>query len=66
MDDSMKEAVEKRAYHLFLKRGGKHGYAMQDWIQAEKEMGEEVATRKKLAASRLSQLQNTTRKKIAS
>jgi hypothetical protein len=38
MQDSIKEKIEKRAYELFLKRGGVHGYAQQDWIQAEKEI----------------------------
>jgi hypothetical protein len=40
--ESMKEMIEKRAYHLFLKRGGLHGYHMQDWVQAEKEIKAEV------------------------
>jgi hypothetical protein len=45
--ESMKEMIEKRAYHLFLKRGGLHGYHMQDWVQAEKEIKAEVEARKK-------------------
>lgn len=40
--ESVKELIEKRAYHLFLKRGGVHGYAHQDWVQAEKEIMAEM------------------------
>jgi hypothetical protein len=45
--ESMKEMIEKRAYHLFLKRGGLHGYHMQDWVLAEKEIKAEVEAKKK-------------------
>ena len=45
--ESMKEMIEKRAYVLFLKRGGIHGYHMQDWVQAEKEIRAEVGAGKK-------------------
>jgi hypothetical protein len=48
MQDSIKEKIEKRAFHLFLKRGGVHGYAQQDWIQAEKEIAAELKTGKKV------------------
>ena len=40
--ESMREMIEKRAYQLFLKRGGAHGYHMQDWVQAEKEIAAEL------------------------
>ena len=45
--DSIREMIEKRAYQLFLKRGGAHGYHMADWIQAEKEITAEIASKKK-------------------
>ena len=45
--ESMREMIEKRAYQLFLKRGGAHGYHMQDWVQAEKEVTAEIAAKKK-------------------
>lgn len=48
--ESVKDLIEKRAYHLFLKRGGTHGYAMQDWVQAEKEIMAELETKKKAEA----------------
>ena len=35
---SVKEMIEKRAYQLFLERKGIHGYHIQDWFQAEKEI----------------------------
>lgn len=47
MDNTVKNLVEKRAYELFLKRGGKHGYALQDWFQAEKEVMAETESKKK-------------------
>lgn len=50
MTDSLKEKIEKRAYELFLKRGGVHGYAMQDWAQAEKEITGEGKSGKKVEA----------------
>jgi hypothetical protein len=36
--ESIKEMIEKRAYELFLDRGGGHGYHIEDWLQAEKEI----------------------------
>jgi len=50
MQDSLKEKIEKRAYELFLKRGGIHGYAMQDWAQAEKELSAAAKAPKKAEA----------------
>lgn len=47
--DSIREMIEKRAYHLFLKRGGIHGYAVQDWFQAEKEIFTELDAKGKPA-----------------
>src|SRR5690554_7400912 len=39
--ESFKEKVEKRAYELYLARGGVDGNHIQDWKQAEKEIREE-------------------------
>lgn len=39
--ESLRERIAKRAYELFLARGGQHGYHIQDWAQAEKEIKEE-------------------------
>jgi hypothetical protein len=30
--------IAQRAYHLFLERGGQHGYHLEDWLRAEAEM----------------------------
>jgi len=30
--------IAKRAYELFEQRGGKDGYALEDWLQAEREI----------------------------
>ncbi|WP_426750044.1 DUF2934 domain-containing protein [Myxococcus sp. Y35] len=32
------EQIARRAYEIFLARGGTHGYAEQDWFQAEREL----------------------------
>ncbi len=35
MEESIREQVERRAYELFVERGGQEGYHIQDWLQAE-------------------------------
>jgi hypothetical protein len=35
--ESREEHIRVRAYELFQKRGGQHGRALDDWIQAEAE-----------------------------
>jgi hypothetical protein len=32
--------IERRAYELYLARGEVHGYAQDDWLQAERELQE--------------------------
>ena len=32
------EQVARRAYELFLARGGEHGHDVEDWLQAEREL----------------------------
>lgn len=32
------EQIARRAYEIFLERGGSHGNAAEDWIQAEREL----------------------------
>jgi hypothetical protein len=32
------EQIRLRAYELYLQRGSVHGYAEQDWLQAESEL----------------------------
>ncbi len=36
--ESIKAMIGKRAYQLFLDREGAHGYHIEDWLQAEKEI----------------------------
>ena len=36
--DPITEAIANRAYELFLARGGEHGHALDDWLQAEQEL----------------------------
>ena len=30
--------IERRAYELYLERGGEHGHDSEDWLQAEREV----------------------------
>jgi hypothetical protein len=46
MNESLKKKIEERAYQLFLKRGGVHGYHVEDWARAEKEVLAEDAAQK--------------------
>jgi hypothetical protein len=32
------EAIAQRAFELFVARGGEHGRALEDWVQAEQEL----------------------------
>lgn len=32
------EQIARRAYELFLARGGSHGHHDEDWLQAEREL----------------------------
>ncbi len=43
-----KEAVRRRAYELFELRGKQHGHALQDWLDAERQLR---AERESFAAS---------------
>ena len=35
-----REEIERRAYEIYLKRGGEHGNELDDWFAAEKELTE--------------------------
>jgi hypothetical protein len=35
-----KEQIERRAYDLYLERGGEHGNDLKDWFAAERELTE--------------------------
>ena len=30
--------IARRAYEIYLQRGGTHGYDIEDWLQAEREL----------------------------
>jgi hypothetical protein len=32
------EEIARRAYEIFLNRGGDHGHDMEDWLQAEQQL----------------------------
>lgn len=32
------EAISRRAYEIFLERGGEHGNDIDDWLRAEREL----------------------------
>jgi hypothetical protein len=36
--DDLQARIAKRAYQLYLGRGADHGYALDDWLQAEREI----------------------------
>ncbi len=33
-----REEIERRAYEIYLERGGTEGCEMEDWLQAEREL----------------------------
>ena len=43
--DPITEAIARRAYELFLERGGEHGHDLDDWLEAENELLEALARR---------------------
>jgi hypothetical protein len=49
--ENVQDRIAKRAYELFMARGGQHGYHIADWFQAEKEITVETAKPKKTAAA---------------
>jgi hypothetical protein len=36
--EELRARIAKRAYELFEQRGGQDGYALEDWVQAEREI----------------------------
>jgi hypothetical protein len=36
--EDIQESIAKRAYQLYLRRGADHGYDLDDWLQAEREI----------------------------
>lgn len=44
--ENLQDKIAKRAYDLFVARGGQHGYHIQDWLQAEKDVVASASTKK--------------------
>ena len=38
MNSGQREDVARRAYELFLSRGGQHGRDLDDWLEAERQL----------------------------
>jgi hypothetical protein len=49
--DPLTEAIARRAYELFLERGGEDGHDVDDWLQAERELLEAARTRSHTTSS---------------
>ena len=37
------DAIGRRAYEIYLERGGEPGHELEDWLQAERELREQQA-----------------------
>jgi hypothetical protein len=44
--------VAQRAYEIFLARGGQEGSDLDDWLQAERELSEEMPRRQAATSQR--------------
>lgn len=40
LNEPAREEIERRAYEIYLARGGVNGYDQDDWLQAEREIKE--------------------------
>ena len=49
---SVREMIQKRAYEIYLERGGLHGNHISDWIQAEKEITAKIEHQRKEGESK--------------
>jgi len=43
--DPITEAIARRAYELFLERGGQHGHDLEDWLHAEQDIVDAINAR---------------------
>jgi DUF2934 family protein len=37
----LRDGIARRAYEIYVQRGGEHGKDVEDWVRAEKEVGGE-------------------------
>ena len=44
-----REEIELRAFQIFIERGGADGHDVDDWVQAEQELGAKYATSSRMA-----------------
>ena len=42
MSARLKDRITARAYEIFLRRGGEHGHAVEDWLEAERQIKTEM------------------------
>jgi Protein of unknown function (DUF2934) len=47
MTKASHEDVARKAYELFLARGAAHGLALEDWLEAERQLTRTAPSRKK-------------------
>ena len=62
MNETTRRKIEKRAYELFIERRGSHGYHMEDWLRAEREI---AVSPKKAAAEPVIKTKSAAAKKTA-
>jgi hypothetical protein len=67
MNNGMSEEVARRAYELFLSRGGRHGRDVDDWLEAERQVARNSTTlprRSRRSASNTGAAKTTVRRRI--
>jgi DUF2934 family protein len=37
----LRDGIARRAYEIYVQRGGEHGKDVEDWLRAEKELSDE-------------------------
>jgi hypothetical protein len=55
-NEPTQEQIEKRAYEIFLARGGEHGRDLEDWLTAEQEVLELILESNLAVASEIENL----------
>jgi Protein of unknown function (DUF2934) len=50
-EKALSEMIEKKAYEIYEKRGGKHGKDLDDWLEAEKVVMQKKRTGKEASPS---------------
>ena len=42
-EEVLRDGIARRAYEIYVQRGGENGQDVKDWLQAEKEIGGKTA-----------------------